>query len=143
MYQPSSVHILQLYALLTALYGPPAKGSLLAILSRLIGMPSRCHTSRSVLNRLPYCSRLYLTLKTQLTFLSIALSCVLPSTTSVWGTRAKCPGGHSGRGDILDGGSFWTGRHSGRGDILDGGTSCPPTLAYGECALRARSWLWT
>ena len=86
-FNPSSVHILKL---LSALYGPPAR-------FWLIGMPSRCHTSRSVLNRLPYCSRLYLTLKTQLTFLSIALSCVLPSrsTTSVGGQ------GRNVRGDIL------------------------------------------
>ena len=33
-----------------------------------IGIPLRCHTSRSVLDRLPHCSRLYLTLQTDFFF---------------------------------------------------------------------------
>ena len=86
---------------------PSGKG--LAFLSRLIGMPSWCRiaTSRSVLDCLPYCSCLYLTLQTDLFFPSL-LHTFSPSKTSVGGTfctkggavctRAKCPGGHCALG---------------------------------------------
>ena len=85
--------------------GSPAKGSLLGFFCQ--GILSRWHTSRFVIDRLPYWSPLCLTLQTDL-FFSL-LSRALPSTTSDGGafcTRVKCPGGHcvlvqAVQGDIL------------------------------------------